>query len=585
MQKPACLSAITLLVLVSLSRLSYAQQRSAPATILTETAQRLQQGKPIERELKAGETHVYQLSLRKGQFLKAAVNQRGIDVIVRVFSPNKSKVAQIDSPNGDKGDEPVRLEAPTDGVYRIEVSSLEKEVKPGRYEIRLDEVMSASAYAAWVADSLRGQQSIISWLKTHAIPIKTVEAGNGFADLQPLKEVFKEVRFVGLGEATHGTREFFQVKHRLLEFLVRQMGFRVFALEGSYAALQVINDYVMGRLDDGTKALDGQGFWTWNTEEVRTMLDWARRYNQEVPADQRVRFVGFDIQFNQPGKERLLDYLKRVAPERVATTEAFFKANLDSLNSGLSSPQQKLAAMAKLKDLQTSYTNLFVFLELNGARLTAKSSQSEYEQMREFARVLVQYIDAYSQPNGWIARDQYMADNFRRLVEREPAGTRFVLWAHNSHIAADTTNPDYPSIGSYLRRFYGSEYYALGFSFNQGSFQAREAQPKDSTRRMLLAFTANPAPARSVDWFLTQTGARTFVVDIRPPSDHADLGKWLTTPHPMRDIGSVYEASAEPYFFAPTILQRRYDGLLFIDTTTRARPNPSVKNVAGRDDK
>ena len=552
------------------------------ATVQVE-AQRLEQHKPVEREVKAGETHAYTIALEAGQFLGAAVNQRGIDVIVRVFAPDGSKIAEIDSPNGTQGDEPIALEAKTAGTYRIEVSPLEQGAPPGRCEIRINEILSAAAYAKRLAENKLKQQAVIAWLKENAIPLKTVEAGNGFQDLQPLKRIFKDVRFVGLGEETHGTREFFQFKHRMLEFLVKEMGFRVFAIEASYAACQNINDYVMGRTDDGAKALDSQGFWTWNTEEVRAMMDWMREYNKGVSADRKVKFVGFDIQFNDTGKARLLEYLKRVAPERVAATEEFFKVNLNELNSALATPDKQREAMAKLKELQIKYNDLFVFLEISGANLAAKSSPAEYEQMREYARVLAQYLDSYSRVgsnDGAVLRDLYMADNFRRIVEREPAGTRFVLWAHNGHITTGDNAGTYPTFGYYLRRFYGKEYYALGFSFNQGSFQAREARPKDPTKRMLMSFTASLAPADSIDWYLAQTGAKIFIVDFRTPHKNAALGEWLAAPRPMRTVGSIYAPGADQSFSLPHILDKEFDGLFFIDTTTRSRPNPSVKNVA-----
>lgn len=86
------------------------------------------------------------------------------------------------------------------------------------------------------------ENDIISWIQENAIPISHVEAGKGFDDLQPLKEILKDVKVVGLGEATHGTREFFQIKHRLLEFLVTEMGFTGFALEAPYYASQPISN-------------------------------------------------------------------------------------------------------------------------------------------------------------------------------------------------------------------------------------------------------------------------------------------------------------------------------------------------------
>ena len=556
--------------------------RQSPPAAQVE-AQQLEQGKPVERALGAKETHAYTIALEAGQFLDAAVNQRGVDVLVRVFAPAGKPLAEIDSPNGRQGDEPVVLEAKSAGTYRIEVSPLEQagNDQPGRYEIRVNEVLSAEAYARRLEERRLKQQAVVARLRETAVPLKAVEAGSGFADLQPLKKVFKDVRFVGLGEATHGTREFFQFKHRMLEFLVREMGFRVFAIEASYSGCQNINDYVMGRTDDGAKALDSQGFWTWNTEEVRAMLDWMREYNKSVPEERRVKFVGFDIQVNDTGKARLLEYLKRAAPERSAEVEAFFKVDMEELGSAVFVKRDGAKEeMAKLKELRSQYNDLFVFLELGGAQLAAKSSQAEYEQMLEYARVLVQYADAYGRPGAVAAaRDLYMADNFRRIVAREPAGTRFVVWAHNGHIAAGDNDGTFQPFGYHLRRLYGKDYYALGFSFNQGSFQSREAQPKDPKNRMLMSFTVGPAPADSIDWYLAQTGAKILFVDFRSSRQSAELGEWLGAPHPMRSVGSMYAAGREQNYFAPVALGKVFDGLFFVDTTSRARPNPSVKNV------
>lgn len=568
-------------VLILGAHSNLAQQNSSSTIVETEVPL-LEPGKPVERELKASETHAYKITLAAGQFLSAAAYQRGIDVVVRVFAPDGSRITEIDSPNGSQGDEPVALEARAAGTYRIEVSSLEKDAQPGRYEIRIIEILSADAYAKRLAEHKLKQQAVIAWLKSNAIPIRAVEAGDGFEDLQPLKRVFRDVRFVGLGEATHGGREFFQFKHRMLEFLVKEMGFRVFAIEASYSACQNINDYVMGKTDDGAKALDSQGFWTWNTEEVRALMDWMRSYNSSASADRRIKFAGFDIQINDPGKARLLEYLKRVAPERLPETETFFKTNVEELGTAIFlRGDQAKDELAKLKELKNQYNSLFVFLEINGSQLAAKSSQAEYEQMREYARVIVQYLDSYSsRARGGVLRDQYMADNFRRLVEREPAGTRFVLWAHNGHITTGNNEGTDPAFGSHLRRFFGKDYYALGFSFNRGSFQAREAQPKDPTKRMLMSFTANAAPTDSIDWYLSQTGIKIFIVDFRSSHKNAELGEWLAAPHPMRSIGSTYGPNLETNSFSLTTISKEYDGLFFIESTTRARPNPSVKNVA-----
>jgi erythromycin esterase len=230
-------------------------------------------------------------------------------------------------------------------------------------------------------------------------------------------------------------------------------------------------------------------------------------------------------------------------------------------------------ALAKATDLRNKYNDLFAFLEINGAQLAAKSSAAEYEQAREYARVIVQYIDVYSGLRSSRLRDLYMADDLRRIAMREPAGTRFVIWAHNGHIATSDRDGTYPTFGYYLRQFYGKDYYALGFSFNQGSFQAMEARPKDEAHRMLLSFTATPAPADSVDWFLAQTGQKSFIVDFRTRRKNADLDEWLLAPRSMRSIGSIYAPGAEQNYFSSISVSKEFDGLFFIETTTRARPN------------
>ena len=85
----------------------------------------------------------------------------------------------------------------------------------------------------------------VEWIRTNAIPLKTVEAGQGFDDMMPLKRVIGDARIVGLGEATHGTREFFQLKHRMVEFLATQMGFSIFTIEANMPEAYKLNDYVL----------------------------------------------------------------------------------------------------------------------------------------------------------------------------------------------------------------------------------------------------------------------------------------------------------------------------------------------------
>src|SRR2546430_15983404 len=116
------------------------------------------------------------------------------------------------------------------------------------------------------------QQQVVSWLRRNAVSLAGVEAGCGFNDLQSLKAVIGSARIVAMGEATHGTREFFQLKHRMLEFLVEKKGFTVFGIEANWPESLAINDYVLNGTGDAAEALDGLYFWTWNTGEMLDMI-------------------------------------------------------------------------------------------------------------------------------------------------------------------------------------------------------------------------------------------------------------------------------------------------------------------------
>ncbi len=157
-----------------------------------------------------------------------------------------------------------------------------------------------------------------AWLKQHALPVKTVEAGNGFEDLAGLAAAIGDARVVGLGEGTHGTREHFQMKHRLLEYLVEQMGFSIFAIEASTPEAQELDAYVLGGEGDVARLIGGMYFWTWNTEEVRDMVEWMRRFNAAEKArnsPRRVHFTGFDMQTGAVAIAKVREFLAKHDPE------------------------------------------------------------------------------------------------------------------------------------------------------------------------------------------------------------------------------------------------------------------------------
>lgn len=145
-----------------------------------------------------------------------------------------------------------------------------------------------------VLGSWAQEPAVVDWIRSHAVPLETVQSGHGFADMQPLKQVVGDARIVSLGEATHGAREFFQMKHRMLEFLATEMGFNIFAIEANMPEAYRLNDYVLNGIGDPKQLLRGMYFWTWNTEEVLDMILWMRQFNASGKG--RLQFTGFDMQ-------------------------------------------------------------------------------------------------------------------------------------------------------------------------------------------------------------------------------------------------------------------------------------------------
>jgi len=410
----------------------------------------------------------------------------------------------------------------------------------------------------------KSDEAIIDWLKKNAIPIKSVEAGNGFADLQPFKRILADARVVGLGEATHGAREFFQFKHRMVEFLVQEMNFNVFAIEVSYAICLKVNDYVAGGKTSRAEAMKNLEFSLLHTEEVAALVDWLRDYNQTAPPEHKVKLFGFDMHTDSGVARPVLDYIHRVAPEKTQEVR-------ETLNKVATAPPKSS------KGLLREIDKLIRYFALQEANFTYKTSRVEYEENLQLLRILFQVEDVFSQKQ-YDTRDRYMAENILYLLTRERPGTRIAVWAHNGHISAGNINwmPDGgKAMGAYLRQKLANEYYALGLTFNEGSFQAMADHPTVDTP--YAEYTVGPAGEGSLNWYFARPKIGNFMIDFRhTPKDKA-VRQWLTTPRGFGDWGGYmipenYKEIWSAGNFMKSTLSKEYDGMISIERTTRARP-------------
>src|SRR5689334_18502169 len=195
--------------------------------------------------------------------------------------------------------------------------------------------LCAVSLFALLATSAGAQQNdpTLQWIRVNAIPLTTTEAGHGFADLQRLKPLIGNARIVSLGEATHGTREFFQLKHRMLELLATEMGFSIFSIEANMPEAYRLNDYVLNGTGDPASLLRGMYFWTWDTEEVLAMIRWMRTFNASGKGP--VQFTGFDMQTPTVAAANVRTFVAAYEPEYVSSVaEATTAATQASAASG-----------------------------------------------------------------------------------------------------------------------------------------------------------------------------------------------------------------------------------------------------------
>lgn len=391
--------------------------------------------------------------------------------------------------------------------------------------------------------------AVRDWLSASATRVATADPTHDLDDLSGLERIVGKAHIVGLGEATHGTREFFQMKHRIVRYLVERMGFTVFAIEANQPECRAINDYVLRGVGDPREGLNGIYFWVWNTEEVLDLIEWLRMWNADPRHKRKVQFIGIDMQYTKVAAASVATYVMRVAPDEAERLLAGLQGDADGPRR-LAVP----ALVARFEQMAKAWT-----------KVTGKVA---YAEARQDLRVLEQEAAMEQAAGGGYAeRDRAMADNLDWILAQQPKGTRVAVWAHNDHVANDAAG--WPVMGAHLRQRHGKDYVNLGFVFGSGSFQAMDATK--GQRTTVIEFSLDPAPPHDVSAPFTQVGQPILIADLRAAPAGA-VADWFAAPHTMRDTGYLF--TSEAAMTRPVTLSRLFDAVIFVDKTTRARPLP-----------
>lgn len=389
-------------------------------------------------------------------------------------------------------------------------------------------------------------------------------------DLEPLRDRLTGMTVVGLGESTHGTREFFRLKHRLFKFLVEELGYRLFAWEANFAATLPINEFVQHGRSNLTEHLSNESIhWPLRSEAVVELLTWVRAFNEGRDPKEQVKVYGFDMQYPSDAASTIRSFLKEVNSDLLADIRTDIDKLSDSGAVEMFNPEEREA----LVDSAAQVVALEDLFEKRMPAYVEVTSRSMYERARQCLRTLSQWVDQQRGKNPLRARDEAMAENISWILDHESAD-KIAIWGHNAHIkrgnaANGAIGIDAPSMGEHLHQRYGQRYYALGFEFGQGSFRAHSLADNE-----FRIHTIESPPSGSIpDVFGTVDESR-FIFELDQVSTGSALADWLeTNPERHMIVGSYDE---DPVEYVESNLGDSFDGLAFIAETTPTTPTEHV---------
>jgi erythromycin esterase len=351
---------------------------------------------------------------------------------------------------------------------------------------------------------------------------------------------------IGLGEATHGTAEFFKAKHRIFKYLVENHGYKIFAIEADFGESLFIDEAVQ---NGNTAAIEDlmntkMHFWTWKTEEVKDMLEWMCIYNQGKAEEEKVHYMGVDCQFNTYHPDLAMDYLSDKDIPFLAFADSILQVAETATEKKFESYSSESFA-SYLREVESLQDSMILYKEI----LVGASSEKEYELNIRIVELVIQVSEVryyfQNQVSSINYRDKYMAENTSWLLDYYE-NEEIVLWAHNGHIA----NFEYGvtgSMGNYLSYELGDQYFTLGFLFSQGTFTAVGMEGETYTG--LETQTLDTIPKEnSLNAIMSYTGEPAFSIELEALGNY--LGWYNAFEKGMEhfQMGSVYNNNPEDYY-------------------------------------
>lgn len=403
------------------------------------------------------------------------------------------------------------------------------------------------------------------------------------ADLDPLLDRIGDARYVLLGEATHGTSEFYTWRTRITRRLIEERGFSFVAVEGDWPDCYRVNRFVKGRVRAPNAravlhAFDRWPTWMWANREVAELAEWMVRHNAGRLAGEQAGFYGLDVYSLWASIRAVTEYLEREDPPLAAEARrayACFDPYYDDpqdyaratalvptscaseVVGVLRALQARAADLPPAGDAPDDVREAYFDAEQNA--LTARNAELYYRTMMRGGAA------------SWNVRDHHMVETLERLMQHHGAGARAIVWEHNTHVGdarfTDMASHGMVNVGQLVRERHGAEGVVIvGFGTHRGTVMAA-SEWAEPMREMAVP----PARAGSFEDACHQAGRGDFLLVFDGAGDGGIPG--LAEPWDHRAIGVVYDPRRERWGnYVPTMVAGRYDAFVYVDETRAVRP-------------
>lgn len=394
-------------------------------------------------------------------------------------------------------------------------------------------------------------------------------------DLDPLIGRIGNAHHVLLGEASHGTHEYYVWRTRITKRLILEKKFNFIAVEGDWPDCYRLNRFIKGYSDqDKTtvellKAFDRWPTWMWANWEVVALIDWLKEYNSNLSANERIGFYGLDVYSLWESLEALMDYLSEHDPKAAELARQaiqcfesygedehrYAKSQHSISNSCYEAVIQLLKEIRKKAPIYDHDPEAALNAEQNAE--IAVNAEKYYRNMMNF------------NVNTWNLRDTHMVDTLNRILEFYGKEAKAIVWEHNTHIGdaryTDMKNSGDINVGQLVRQQRGKKDTVLvGFGSYIGTVIAGKNWGAAIERMHVPA--ARPG---SIEEILHQESNKNKLLIF----NSSNQNKWYSEMLPHRAIGVVYHPAFEKYGnYVPTKLNSRYDAFIYVDQTKALHP-------------